>query len=174
MDNPGCRCRAGAVNPGVAARIGHGSLRSPGYLSGDAGRSLPMSQALEDQSMEIGERPRRGGRRHTITVEPSPRRVRVIFNGTTVADSTGVLLLLEAKHLPVYYFPVGDVRMDLLQATDHTSHCPYKGEASYWSIKVDGRISANAVWSYQDPLPGRADIKGYLAFYWDKVDAWFE
>jgi uncharacterized protein (DUF427 family) len=134
-----------------------------------------MSDALQDRPLDIvAERPERRGRRHVISVEPCPKRVRTVFGDVTIADSTRVLLLLESKHLPVYYFPVEDVRMDLLEPTEHATHCPYKGDASYWSIKVDGRLAEDAVWGYQDPLPERADIKGHVAFYWNKVDAWFE
>jgi uncharacterized protein (DUF427 family) len=100
--------------------------------------------------------------------------VRAFLDGTAVADSTRALLLLEAGHLPVYYFPPEDVRTDLLEPTDKRSHCPYKGEASYWSVTVGDRVVTDAVWSYQDPLPGRDDIKGYLAFYWNRMEAWFD
>jgi len=111
---------------------------------------------------------------HRVVTEPSPRHVRAVFGGTVVADSTRVLLLRESRHVGVYYFPMDDVRMDLLAPTDKHTHCPYKGEASYWSIEVDGRRSENAAWAYEDPIPERADIKGHLAFYWDKLDHWFE
>src|SRR4029450_13463967 len=84
------------------------------------------------------------------------------------------LLLLEARHLPVYYFPPQDVRTELLEPTGTSTHCPRKGDASYWSVRVGDRVARDAVWSYQDPLPERADIKGYLALYWDRMDAWFE
>jgi len=111
---------------------------------------------------------------HWVATEPSPRHVRAMFNGVTIADSKGVLLLRERGHVGVYYFPMDDVRMDLLTATDHHTHCPYKGDASYWSIEVNGRQVDNAVWGYEDPLPDRVDIKGHVAFYWDKLDQWFE
>ena len=111
---------------------------------------------------------------HWVATEPSPRRVRVVFAGTVVADSTRVLLLRERRHVGVYYFPMDDVRTDLLVPSDKQTTCPYKGEASYWSIKVDGRRAEDAVWAYQDPIPERADIKGHVAFHWDKVDQWFE
>jgi uncharacterized protein (DUF427 family) len=111
---------------------------------------------------------------HPVWTEPCPRHVRAFLQGVPVADSTRALLLLEARHLPVYYFPPGDVRTDLLEPTDRTTHCPHKGDASYWSVRVGERVVRNAVWSYQDPIPGRDDIKGYLAFYWRRMDAWFE
>src|SRR5215213_1978304 len=84
------------------------------------------------------------------------------------------LLLLEAKHLPVYYFPAQDVRTELLEPSDTRTHFPYKGDACYWSVRVGKRVARDAVWSYQDPLAERTDIKGYLAVYWTRMDAWFE
>ncbi|HWB51712.1 MAG TPA: DUF427 domain-containing protein [Stellaceae bacterium] len=111
---------------------------------------------------------------YRISFEPSPRRVRVKFAGETVADSVGAHLLFETRHLPIYYFPRADVRFDLLRATDHHSYCPYKGTASYWSIAAGGRVSENAVWGYPDPFAEVADIKEFVAFYWNRVDHWFE
>jgi uncharacterized protein (DUF427 family) len=117
---------------------------------------------------------RRGKTDHRITVEASARRVRVMFNGKTIVDTLAAGLMRETRHLPVYYFPQSDVRMDLLERTNHKSHCPYKGDASYWTLRVGGRSIENAAWSYENPLPEMAAIKGQIAFYWDKVDQWFE
>jgi uncharacterized protein (DUF427 family) len=100
--------------------------------------------------------------------------VRVQFNGEWVADSTAAHLLFETRHLPIYYFPRADVRMDLLRATEHHTYCPYKGTASYWSIAVGNRVSENAVWGYPEPFAEVAAIENYVAFYWDRVDHWFE
>jgi uncharacterized protein (DUF427 family) len=111
---------------------------------------------------------------YRVTLERSPRRVRVKFNGETIADSTGAHLLFETRHLPVYYFPRADVRMDLLRPTDHHSFCPYKGTASYWSIKVGDKESENAVWGYPDPFDEVPALKDFVAFYWDRVDGWYE
>jgi uncharacterized protein (DUF427 family) len=111
---------------------------------------------------------------HLLYFEDSPRRVRVVFNGETIADSRAMKLLHESNSLPVYYFPIEDVHMDLLEATDHSSTCPVKGDASYWSIKVGNRTAENAVWSYLSPLESAPWLEGYAAFYWDRVDAWFE
>ena len=111
---------------------------------------------------------------HRVEVEPTPRRVRVVFNGQTIADSKHAVLLRESNLLPVYYFPPEDVRSEFLEPTDQHTRCPYKGEASYWTIRVGDRVAENAMWGYQDPLPGREDIRGYRAFYWNRVDAWYE
>jgi uncharacterized protein (DUF427 family) len=111
---------------------------------------------------------------YKILFEKSPRRVRVRFNGEWVADSTAAHLLFETRHLPVYYFPRADVRMDLLAPTDHHTFCPYKGTASYWTIRVGGRSAENAVWGYAEPYDEVAAIGDFVAFYWDRVDHWYE
>ena len=113
-------------------------------------------------------------RDHVLYFEDSPRRVRTVLGGETVADSRRVKLMHETGHLPIYYFPEEDVRMDLLEATDHTSTCRFKGEASYWSVRVGETVAENAVWSYPDPIGSAPPIAGYLAFYWRKMDRWFE
>src|ERR687891_1731390 len=97
-----------------------------------------------------GERPPASARQpdYEITFEPSPKRVRVAVGDTVIADTTRARLLRESGHMPVYYFPREDVRMDLLSRTDRSTHCPFKGDASYWSVEVAGQTRANAVWSY--------------------------
>ena len=109
-----------------------------------------------------------------IVFEPSPRRVRVMAGGETVADSTEMRLLHEPGHLPIYYFPRGDVAMDLLQESDHDTHCPWKGVARYWSVAAGGKTVENVAWSYDDPYPQVAEIAGYISFTWSKVDHWYE
>jgi len=111
---------------------------------------------------------------HRIRLEGSPRRVRAVVGGMTIADSTGVKLLYETGHLPIYYFPLSDVRLDLMERSAKRTHCPYKGDASYWTMKIGDRVVEDALWSYEDPIPERADIKGYGAFYWNKMDSWYE
>ena len=106
--------------------------------------------------------------------EDSRRRVRTVFGGVTIADSTHVMLLHEAGRLPVFYFPIEDVRMDMMVATEHSTYSPLKGNASFWTIRGDDRMIENATWSYLNPVPGGPEIKGYMAFYWDKMDAWYE
>ena len=109
-----------------------------------------------------------------IEVAPCAARVRVELGGEAVADSARTLLLREASYPPVHYFPREDVRMDLLVRTGHTTRCPYKGVASYWTVEAGGRAAENAVWSYEHPIPGMAGIAGYLAFYRDRMDGWSE
>jgi uncharacterized protein (DUF427 family) len=108
---------------------------------------------------------------HPITIEANAARVRVRFGGKVVADTTRALALREASYPAVYYIPRADADMSLLKATSHATHCPYKGDASYFTISVDGRTAENAVWSYEQPYPAMADIKEYLAFYPNRVDA---
>ena len=111
---------------------------------------------------------------HRIVVEDSPRRVRAVFNGETIAQSGRMKLMHETRHLPVYYFPIEDVRQDLMQKTDHSTHCPHKGDASYWSIHVGDKVAENAMWTYENPIDKVANIKGLVAFYWNKLDHWYE
>ncbi len=82
---------------------------------------------------------------HTLYLEDSPRRVRVMLAGETIADSRRTKLLHETGHLPIYYFPEEDVRTRFLEESDHTTFCPFKGEASYWSVRVGNRVFENAV-----------------------------
>ena len=111
---------------------------------------------------------------HTLYFEDCPKRVRAVFNGETVADSRRVKLLHETGHLPVYYFPWEDVRQDLLEPSDHTTQCPFKGNASYWSVRVGDRVAENAVWSYPEPIDSAPPLADYLAFYWRMMDHWYE
>jgi uncharacterized protein (DUF427 family) len=128
---------------------------------------------VEAQRPALGEENLRSGQ-HRVHVEASPRWVRVTFNGETIADSKRAVLLRETGHLPVYYFPPEDVRQDLLEPTDQHTRCPFKGEASYWTIRVGDKVAENAMWGYVDPLPEREDIRGYRAFYWERMDGWYE
>lgn len=107
---------------------------------------------------------------HPITVTPNPRRVVVTLGGRTIADSRDALTLREASYPPVQYIPRQDVDMALLARTDHASYCPYKGEASYYSLPSGGERSVNAVWTYEAAYPSVAPIKDHLAFYPDRVD----
>ena len=107
-------------------------------------------------------------------VEAVPERIRIVVDGVEIASTDAALRVLETAGPPVYYLPPGDVRRDLLNATDRTSACEWKGEARYWSIATPaGRVIPNAAWSYQVPLPGYEAIAGYLAFYaWAVDEAW--
>ena len=107
---------------------------------------------------------------HTLYLEDSPKRVRAIFNGETVADSRRAKLLHETGLLPVYYFPEEDLNHDLLERTEHTTHCPFKGDASYRSVRAGDRVAENAVWNYPEPEDYFEPLKGYAALYWRKME----
>ncbi len=108
---------------------------------------------------------------HPITIAPNPNRVRVTFAGRVVADTTRALTLRESTYPPVQYIPRDDAVMDLLRRTDHATHCPYKGDAAYYSVAADGRTAANAVWTYEHPFPAVAEIADHLAFYPNRVNS---
>ena len=107
---------------------------------------------------------------HPITVTPNSRRVVVTLGGKVIADTRAALTLKEASYPPVQYIPRQDVDMALLARTDHATYCPYKGEASYFSIPLGGERSVNAIWTYESAYPAVAAIQDHLAFYTDRVD----
>jgi adenylate cyclase len=111
---------------------------------------------------------------YKVDLAKAQLRIRVEFGGEIVADSTNAIVLNETRLAPTYYFPKEDVHFDLLHETTYRTHCPFKGNASYWSVKAGGKIAENAVWSYEDPLPEVSEIGGYVAFYQDRMDAWYE
>jgi uncharacterized protein (DUF427 family) len=104
-------------------------------------------------------------------LERTGQRIRVVFAGHTIADTTRAYRVLETSHPPVYYIPREDVKTALIERTDHGSFCEFKGGATYWSIAAGGRVSADAAWSYESPGGEFAAIRGYLAFYAGRVDA---
>jgi uncharacterized protein (DUF427 family) len=108
---------------------------------------------------------------HSITTEKVEGVVSARWAGEVIAESGDALLLREAGLAPVVYFPMEDVRMEVLYPTEHHTVCPFKGQASYWSIRVGDRQSDDIAWAYRDPLPGRADIQGRIAFYADRLDS---
>jgi uncharacterized protein (DUF427 family) len=111
---------------------------------------------------------------HWVHVSESPRRVRVILNGETIADTKHAKLVRESDVLPVYYFPREDVQANCFTPSPQKTTCPYKGNASYWSIHVGDKRAENAAWSYEAPLPQAAGIAGYFAFEWNEMDKWME
>ncbi|MDX0445020.1 DUF427 domain-containing protein [Sinorhizobium medicae] len=108
---------------------------------------------------------------HPITVERNPARVVVKLGDRIVADTRHALTLREASYPPVQYIPRRDVDMSLLARTDHGTYCPYKGDASYFSVTPGGERSKNAVWTYENPHEAVCEIKDHLAFYPDRVDS---
>ena len=114
------------------------------------------------------------GPAHRLLLTPFPRRVRAELAGATVFDTVDGGLVHESNLLPVLYVPEADVDRRLLEPTDLTTHCPFKGDASYWSVRVGDRVAENAVWAYIDPIDGAAWLRGRMAFYWDRLDRWFD
>ena len=110
---------------------------------------------------------------YRVVITPAGARVRVVFNGETVADSVRALVMHETRLPSVYYFPLDDVRTEFLLRNELHTHCPFKGNASYWSLKVGDRTAENAVWAYEDPYDEAAGIDKYVAFDWNVMDAWF-
>ncbi len=108
---------------------------------------------------------------HPITIEPNAHRIVVRLGDTVIADTTRALTLREASYPAVQYIPRGDVDMSLLERTAHSTYCPFKGDASYFSIPSGGERSANAIWTYEAPFEAVAQIKDHLAFYPDRIDA---
>jgi uncharacterized protein (DUF427 family) len=106
---------------------------------------------------------------HPITIALNPRRVRVEVDGHVIADSVGALTLQEASYPAVQYIPREDIEMSFFSRTDKSTNCPYKGDASYFTSKIDGDLLENVAWSYEDPYPAMEQIRGMLAFYTDKV-----
>jgi uncharacterized protein (DUF427 family) len=109
-----------------------------------------------------------------LYLEPTPKRLRVVVGGETVADSRHALMLHESGHQPIYYFPESDVRSELLEPSERHTHCPKKGDASYWTIRAGDAVVEAGAWYYPDPLPGAAGLTGLIAFYWNRMDQWFE
>ncbi len=110
---------------------------------------------------------------YRLIIEPSEKRIRAVFNGETIADSRRVLIMQETRLPAVFYFPREDVRMDLLSPTDRRTYCPFKGNASHWTLTVDGKTAENAVWGYEAPFDEAEMVEDHVAFYWDPIDSWF-
>ena len=107
---------------------------------------------------------------HPISIQHNRARIVVSVAGRVIADTRTALALREADYPTVQYIPREDVDLTQLERTDHATYCPYKGQCTYYSVPAGGKKSVNAVWSYEDPFPAVAEIKGHVAFYPDKVD----
>jgi uncharacterized protein (DUF427 family) len=107
---------------------------------------------------------------HEITITPAAVRVEVWIDGTKIAESERAMLLDETGLPTRYYLPLDDVRPELLRPSNSTTTCPFKGEASYWSVEVDGKQHADVVWTYAEPIPERDAIRGLVSFYNERVD----
>lgn len=108
---------------------------------------------------------------HPITIERNPSRVVVTVAGRIIADTRNALTLREAHYPPVFYIPRKDVDIARLERTEHSTYCPYKGDAAYFSIPSGGERAVNAIWTYESPYPAVEPIREHLAFYSDRVDS---
>lgn len=104
-------------------------------------------------------------------VEPTSKRIRVVFNQVTLVDSVSAYRVLETSHPPVYYIPQSDILMQYLSPTKRQTFCEFKGNASYWTVSIGDKRAENAAWSYLQPAAGYEEIRGYLAFYPARMDA---
>jgi len=125
---------------------------------------------MSDSAATKGKPVKIPGPEHPITIEPNPARVIVSVDGREVADTREALTLREASYNPVQYVPLGDVNMKLLTPSDHESYCPFKGDASYYSVPSAGERGLNLVWEYREPYGAVAQIRGHVAFYADRAD----
>lgn len=111
---------------------------------------------------------------YTIDFDRIPAKVEAVVNGKAIAASEKLHCMYELGHAPAYYFPIEDLKTEFLEKSDHETFCPYKGVASYWHVKVGDKTLENAIWTYDNPYPEQAHIKGFAGFYWGKMDAWRE
>ena len=109
---------------------------------------------------------------YEVKLQPAAGRHALFFNGQCVADSTEAVLVQETKHYPVVYFPAAAVPQAVLRATEHASHCPFKGDATYWDLAVGDEVLKNAVWAYPDPYDECDPIAGYYGFYLSRLSGY--
>jgi len=114
------------------------------------------------------------GPQHRILFQAYPRRVRAEIGGRIVLDTVGAHLLHESNLPPRLYVPLDDYDRDLLELTDHTSHCPFKGDAVYYTVRAGDQVRENAVWAYPRPNPDAAWLAPFASLYWERADAWYE
>jgi uncharacterized protein (DUF427 family)/uncharacterized membrane protein len=170
------RRRGRRVRGTLLGLMGAAAMSAGGYLGGHlvyelgAGvdRSAFQDAPDEESAMVDLSAPPPSG--HRITTEKVDGSVRAVLHGEVIAESADALLLREAGLQPVVYFPREDVRMELLSRTEHRTHCPFKGDASYWSVQVGDRRADDLAWAYEEPLPGRSELLGRIAFYADRLD----
>ena len=118
--------------------------------------------------------PRLNTNSHTIVLEKTKKWIRAKFENHIVINSKNASILFEDGHLPTYYFPKTDINMNLLNKSNKTSNCPFKGDATYWDLKSRDKKYLNSAWSYENPIKGQEGLKGLIAFYWSKIDNWYE
>jgi uncharacterized protein (DUF427 family) len=132
---------------------------------------MGQTEALEDRILVGIERP---SHLAALRIERAERRIRGFFAGQLVVDSRDALRVFEPRRLPVYYFPTGELRMDLLKPTQHTLESGTESGTLRWDLEVEGRVVQNAAWGFDDPDGERAALRDHVAFYWNQMDSWFE
>ncbi len=100
-----------------------------------------------------------------MTLEPAGKHLRAVFGGEVIAESTAALVLNEKGYPPRIYFPPAEVREGRLTRSDHTTRCPWKGQASYWTVSAGGETLENGAWAYPEPLPELAALADHVSFY---------
>jgi uncharacterized protein (DUF427 family) len=159
----------GAVKPPPLLRVttAAGGYREPMSLT--LGNGPLTKSARSCWNVDLSEAPG-----HLLYLHDVPKRVRGVLAGVTVVDTRRARLLHETGLLPQWYLPLADVREDLLEPSPTSTHCPFKGDASYWSLRVGERREQDAVWTYADPLPSAPPLAGLVGIPYDRLDAWFE
>ncbi|OYW92465.1 MAG: hypothetical protein B7Z13_09825 [Caulobacterales bacterium 32-67-6] len=109
---------------------------------------------------------------HALEIRPSSTRMRAAVAGHVIADSDNVMVLREGAMAPVAYFPRDDIEMGYFARTGRSTHCPFKGDAAYYTVTLEGEVLENVAWTYEDPLPGATQIDGLVAFYTDRVEVY--
>lgn len=109
---------------------------------------------------------------HALEIRPASTRMRAAVRGHVIADSDNVMILREGAMAPVAYFPREDIEMGYFARTDRSTHCPFKGDAAYYTVTLEGEILENVAWTYEDPLPGAVQVDGRVAFYADRVEVY--
>lgn len=129
------------------------------------GPHLPILDRIVQYDFEPG---------YVVFTMPAPKRLRVQVGDTTIAATTQGLFLYESDHLPVYYFPIADVRMDLMTKSATSTKCPFKGLAGHYTLQLSNRRVEDIMWRYEQPMAACPPIADYVGFYWNKVDHWYE
>ncbi len=111
---------------------------------------------------------------YVVDFDLIPATVAVTFNGQVIAESDALRCMYELGHAPAYYFPITALKMEFLERSEHETFCPYKGVATYWSIKVGDKVSENTIWTYPDAYPQLPLLKDYAGFYWGRMERWSE
>ena len=129
------------------------------------GPHFPILDSIQQYAFEPG---------YVVFTMTSPKRLRIVVGNITVGDTIEALVMYESDHLPVYYFPMKDIKQEFLMASAHKTECPYKGVATHYSLNTGVTLVEDAGWRYLNPVPGCPPIADHMAFYWNKINHWYE